>query len=79
MKEAEEAVHSLKAEKSQGENKIPSGFLRNGSEVTTTVLTTICQQTWETKKWPKELTQSLVIPSPKKGNLKKVRTIAPSA
>ena len=30
----------------------------------------ICQKIFETKEWPKEWTQSLVIPSPKKGNLK---------
>ena len=35
-----------------------SELLENGGEATTTVLTAICQKTWETKEWPKEWTQS---------------------
>ena len=62
-------MHSLKAGKSPGVGKIPSELLKNGGEVTTTVMTAICQKIWETKEWPKEWTQSLVIPVPKKGNL----------
>ena len=31
---------------------------------------TICQRIWDSKQWPKEWTQSLIIPLPKKGNLK---------
>ena len=68
--EAEEAVHSLKAEKYQGVDKIPSELLNNGSEATATVSTAICQKIVETKEWPKEWTQSLVIPLPKKSNFK---------
>ena len=30
----------------------------------------ICQEIWEMKEWPKEWTQPLVIPLPKKDNLK---------
>ena len=58
--EVEEAVHT----------HIPSELLKNGGEAKTTVLTAICQKIWETKEWPKEWTQSLVIPLPKKGNHK---------
>ena len=47
-------------------DNIPSELLKNEGEATTTVLTAICQKIWETKEW----TQSLVIPLPKKGNLK---------
>ena len=68
--EVEEAVHSLKAEKSPGVDNIPLELLKNGGEATTTDLTAICQKIWETKEWPTEWTQSLVIPLPKKGNLK---------
>ena len=57
--EVEEAVHT----------HIPSELLKNGGEAKTTVLTAICKKIWETKEWPKEWTQSLVIPVPKKGNL----------
>ena len=68
--EVEQAVRSPKAGKSAGVDNIPSELLKNGGEATTTVLTPICQKTLETKAWPKELTQSLFICLPKKGNLK---------
>ena len=48
---------------------ISSELLKNEGKLTTTVLTAMCLKMWETKKWPKEWTQSLVIPLPKKGNL----------
>ena len=63
----EEAVLNLKAEKSLGVDKMSSEVLKNGGEATIIILTAICQN-WETKEWPKEWTQSLVIP--KKDNIK---------
>ena len=60
--EVEEAVHSLKAGKSPGVDNVPSELLKNGGEATTTVLTATYQKLLETKEWPKEWTQSLVIP-----------------
>ena len=65
-----EAVCSLKAGKSPGVDNSPSELLENGGEATTTVLTAVCQNSWETKKWPMEWTQSLFLPLPKKGNFK---------
>ena len=57
--EVEEAVRSLKA----GVDIIPSELLKNGGDaITMSVLTAICQKIWETKEWPREWTQSLVIP-----------------
>ena len=70
IEEVEVTVRSLKAGKDPGMDNIPSGLLKNRGEATTTVLTGLCQKIWETKEWPKEWTQSLVIPLPKKGNLK---------
>ena len=64
--EVEEAVRSLKAGKSPGVDNSPSELLKNGGEATTTVLTAIRQKIWETKEWPKEWTQPLVIPLPQK-------------
>ena len=69
-KAVEEAVRGLKTGKSPGVDSIPSELLQNGGEATTTVLTVMCQKIWEMKEWPKEWTHSLVIPLPKKGNLK---------
>ena len=50
-------------------DNIATELLRNGREATKTVLTSICHKIWEAKDWPKECTQSVVIPLPKKGNL----------
>ena len=48
--EVKEAVRGLKARKSPGVNNIPSELLKTEDEATTTVLTTICKNIWETKK-----------------------------
>ena len=45
--------------------------MKQGGEVVTEVLTTLCQKIWETKQWPTEWTQSLIIPIPKKGDTRK--------
>ena len=60
--EVEEAVRSPKAGKSPGVVNILSELLKNVGKTTPTVLTVISQNIWETKEWPKEWTQSLVIP-----------------
>ena len=70
-------MRSLKAGKSPGVDNIPSELLKNGGEVKTTALTVICQKIWERKKCSKEWTQSLVIPLPKKGNLKQYQNYRP--
>ena len=44
--------------------------MKHGGEDTEIVLRALCQKVWETKEWPTAWTQSLVIPLPKKGNLK---------
>ena len=68
--EVGEAVCSLTVGKSAGMDNIPSELLKNGGEATKTVLTAMRQKILETKEWPKEWTQPLVILLPKKGNLK---------
>ena len=68
--EVEAAVQSLKLGKSPGVDNIPYELVIYGGKEVVKPLTTICQQILEQKKWPKELTQSLMIPLPKKGNLR---------
>ena len=68
--EVEEAIRSLKRDKSPGIDNIPAELLKHGGVAVTETLTKICQKIWEHKKWPKEWTQSLIIPLPKKGNIK---------
>ena len=46
---------------------------------TVKVLHSICQQTWNTQKWPQDWKRSVFIPIPKKGNAKECsnyRTVA---
>ena len=37
------------------------------------ILTTLCQKSWSSKIWPSQWTKSLIIPIPKKGDLKKCK------
>ena len=77
--EVEEAIRSLPAGKSPGADNIPAELIKNGGEEVTKIITLICQKIWDTKEWPTAWTQSLVIPLPKKGNLrqcKNYRTIS---
>ena len=69
-REVEEAIKTLQDGKSPGVDNIPAEMLKYGGEDLVTVLTAICQKILDEKKWPQEWTQSLVIPLPKKGNLK---------
>ena len=69
--EVEQAVRSLKGGKSPGPYNIPAELLKHGGEAVINVLTVLCQKIWETKEWPREWTQSLIIPLPKKCNTRK--------
>ena len=64
------AIHNLKSGKSPGADNVPAELIRHGGEGVIEAMTALCQKIWLEKKWPKEWTQSLVIPLPKKGNLK---------
>lgn len=66
--EVEEAIRTLPTGKSPGADNIPAELLKHGGEELTNYITNICQKIWERKEWPKEWTQSLIIPLPKKGN-----------
>ena len=70
QEEVEAAVRSLKTGKSPGVDNVPAELLKHGGEETTKALATLCQKIWNSKVWPKEWTRSLVIPLPKKGNLR---------
>ncbi|KAI8486085.1 hypothetical protein Bbelb_361850 [Branchiostoma belcheri] len=77
--EVADAVHNMKDGKSPGFDNIPAELLKHGGEVVVDKYTELCQKIWVEKRWPKDWTQSLVIPLPKKGNLrqcKNYRTIS---
>ncbi|XP_052212126.1 uncharacterized protein LOC127831172 [Dreissena polymorpha] len=62
-----------------GLNNVPSELITHVGEATMAAMTALCQKIWKAKKWPKQCTQSLVTPLPKKGNLrlcKNYRTIS---
>ena len=69
--EIEEAVKQMKNGKSPGVDNIPGELIKNGGPEMINALTVICQRIWTTKEWPKTWTQSIMLPLPKKGNLKK--------
>ena len=73
------AVKSPKAGKSPAADNVPSELLKSGDEAVTKALTALCQKVWKEKKWPREWTQSLVIPLSKKGNLISAKTTGPQA
>jgi hypothetical protein len=74
--DVEDALRSLPTGKSPGADNIPAKLLKHEAGELVTVVTSICQQIWETKQWPEEWTQSLIIPMPKKGMSKLNRTIS---
>ncbi|GFR71232.1 endonuclease-reverse transcriptase [Elysia marginata] len=68
--EVEAAVKSLKLGKAPGVDNIPSKLLKAGGEEVNNIFTALCQRIWNERKWPTEWTKSLVVPLPKKGNLR---------
>ena len=68
--EVEEAIRNLPSGKSPGADNIPAELLKKGGDELVTVITAICQKIWEKKQWPDDWTRSLIIPLPKKGNLR---------
>ena len=71
--EVESAIHTLSSRKSPGIDNVPSELLKHSGNHIIKPLTTLCQRIMDEKTWPKEWTQSLVIPLPKKGNLKQCK------
>ena len=65
--------------KASGGDGIPVELFQNLEYAAVNVLHSICQQIWETQKWPQDWKRSVFIPTPKKGNAKECsnyRTIA---
>ena len=69
--EVEAALKALKHGKSPGIDNIPAELLAYGGESVVKAYTRICNRVFKTGNWPKDWTTSIVIPLPKKGNLKK--------
>ena len=67
------AIKTLNEGKSPGIDNIPSELIKHGGTAIIRMLTAICQKAWVSKSWPKQWTQSLIIPIAKKGDLKKCK------
>ena len=65
------ALKSLKLGKAPGIDNVPADLLVHGGESVVKIYTRICNYVYKTGNWPKDWTKSIVIPLPKKGNLKK--------
>jgi len=69
--EVEEAIRRLKNGKAAGIDNIPGELIHNGGKPVIDVLHRLCEQIWRTNAWPKQWVQYVIIPLPKKGNLRK--------
>ena len=61
----------MKNGKSPGIDNVPGELIKGGGEALYDILTKLCQKIWSTNQWPEAWTTSLIIPIPKKGDLKK--------
>ena len=64
---------SLKEGKSPGIDNIPSELVKYRGNAVVRILTTLCQKSWSSKIWPSQWTKTLIIPVPKKVDLKKCK------
>ncbi len=69
--EIEQAVKKLKCNKSPGTDNIPAELLKAGGDHMIDVLLKICNLTLKTGEWPTKWTESILLPLPKKGNIRK--------
>ena len=56
--------------KASGGDGIPAELLQILKDDAVKVLHSICQQTWNTQKWPQDWKRSVFTANPKKGNAK---------
>ena len=64
------ALESITTNKASGGDRIPVELFQILKDDAVKVLHSICQQIWETQKWPQDLKRSVFIPISKKGNAK---------
>ena len=64
------ALGSITTNKASGKDGIPVELFQMLKDDAMKVLRLICQQIWKTQQWPQEWKRSVLIPIPKKGNVK---------
>ena len=78
--EVKVALGSITTNKASGGDGIPVELFQILKDDAVKVLHSICQQIWRTQQWPQDWKRSVVVPIPKKGNVKECsnyHTIAP--
>ena len=64
------ALESITTNKATGDDGIPVELFQILKDDAVKVLHSICQQIWETQRWPKDWKRSVFIPISNKGNAK---------
>ena len=64
------ALGSTTTKKANGGDAIPAALFQILKDDAVNVLHSICQQIWKTQQWPQDWKKSVLIPIPKKGNVK---------
>ena len=67
--EVEQAIQSLKKNKSLGSDGIPAELLQSGGESLTHQIHQLCNKIWHNEVIPEDWGKSLLIPLPKRGDL----------
>ena len=66
------ALESITKNKASGGDRIPVELLQILKDDALKVLHSICQHIWNTQQWPQDWKRSVFIPTPKKGNVKRM-------
>ena len=66
------ALESITMNKASGGGGIPVELFQILKDDAVKVLHSICQQIWKTHQWPQNWKMSVFVPTPKKGNAKKL-------
>ncbi|CAF4843884.1 unnamed protein product [Rotaria socialis] len=80
--EVEEAIHTLKKNKSPGSDGIAAEMLQAGGEGLARQIHELCNRAWYEGTIPEEWGKSILVPIPKKGDLSECanyRTRSPSS
>ena len=70
IEEVIRAIKKLKNGKSAGVDGIQAELLKNGGDEMVKKITTLCNQVWKLEQVPKDWKDGIIIPLPKKGDLK---------
>ena len=70
------ALESITMNKTRGGDGIPAKLFQILKDDAVNALYSVCQQIWKTQQWPQDWKRSVIIPIPKKDNVKDAQTTA---